>query len=74
LTAAQYRACLKTLALSNARAGEVLGFDRRQSQRYAKGDRPVPGSVAIALALTVHNKLFIEQALAIADGVDGELG
>ncbi len=42
MTKAQYRAALKKLDLSIVGAAPVLGISRRQSQRIAAGDSPVP--------------------------------
>ena len=46
----EYRSTLSTLGLSIVGAAPVLGISRRQSQRFAAGDSPVPGPIAKLLA------------------------
>lgn len=57
MTSKQYRAALKTLGLSQIRAGEWLGIGGRTSQGYALGEYPVPEAIAKLLRLCVRLKL-----------------
>ena len=57
MTAAQYKAAIKALALSQERAGDWLGIGRRTSQGYALGEYPVPEPVAKLLRLCVRLEL-----------------
>lgn len=51
MTAAEYRAAIARLGLSQVKAGHLLGVDPRTSRAYALGERPVPYVVALALGL-----------------------
>jgi hypothetical protein len=53
MTPTQYKAAIKTLGLSQERAGDWLGIGRRTSQGYALGEYPVPEPVAKLLRLMV---------------------
>lgn len=57
MTAPQYRTAIKTLGLSQERAGDWLGIGRRTSQGYALGEYPVPEPVAKLLRLCIKLKL-----------------
>jgi hypothetical protein len=57
MTAAQYKAAIKALGLSQERAGDWLGIGRRTSQGYALGEYPVPEPVAKLLRLCVRMKM-----------------
>ena len=57
MTPSQYRAAIKTLGLSQERAGDWLGIGRRTSQSYALGETRIPEPVAKLLRLTVELKL-----------------
>lgn len=46
MTSDQYRTAIKSLGLSQERAGEMLGIAPRTSQGYALGEYPVPDPVA----------------------------
>lgn len=52
----EYRACGLRLGLSQIKLGALLGHDERTSRRYALGERTVPPSVSLALALAVYLK------------------
>lgn len=60
MTSAQYKTAIKTLGLSQERAGDWLGIGRRTSQGYALGEYPVPEPVAKLLRLCVKLKLSPE--------------
>ena len=53
MTPTQYKTAIKTLGLSQERAGDWLGIGRRTSQGYALGESPVPEPVAKLLRLCV---------------------
>jgi len=53
MTAAQYKAAIARLGLSQERAGDWLGIGRRTSQGYALGETPVPEPTAKLLRLVV---------------------
>ncbi len=61
MTPTQYRAAIKSLSLSQERAGDFLGIGRRTSQGYALGEYPVPEPVAKLLRLVVRLKLVPEE-------------
>jgi hypothetical protein len=55
MTMTQYRKALERLELSIVGAGPVLGITRRQSQRIAAGDCPVPKPIAKLLELLLKH-------------------
>ena len=57
MTAAQYKAAIKQLGLSQVAAGRWLGISPRQSQSYALGEYPVPEPVAKLLRLMIAKKI-----------------
>ena len=57
MTPTQYKAAIKSLSLSQERAGDWLGIGRRTSQGYALGEYPVPEPVAKLLRLMVRLNL-----------------
>lgn len=57
MTPTQYKAAIKTLGLSQQRAGDWLGIGRRTSQAYALGETRIPEPVAKLLRLTIKLKL-----------------
>jgi hypothetical protein len=57
MTHTQYRAAIKTLGLSQQRAGGFLGIAPRTSQGYALGEYPVPDAIGKLLRLMVRMKL-----------------
>lgn len=61
MTPTQYRAAIKTLGLSQEKAGDWLGIGRRTSQSYALGETRIPEPVAKLLRLTVKLKLNPEE-------------
>jgi transcriptional regulator with XRE-family HTH domain len=46
MTAAEFRAALAALGLSVRRAATVLGIGLRTAYAYARGERPIPHTVA----------------------------
>lgn len=56
MTAKQYRAALAKLDLSIVGAAVHLGISRRQSQRIAAGESPVPEPVSKLLAFMLREK------------------
>ena len=61
MTAAQCKAAIANLGLSQERAGDWLGIGRRTSQGYALGEHPVPEPVAKLLRLMVKLGLKPEE-------------
>ena len=57
MTPTQYKAAIKTLGLSQERAGDWLGIGRRTSQSYALGETRIPEPVAKLLRLMINLKL-----------------
>ena len=57
MTAKQYRAALEKLGLTIVGAAPVLGISRRQAQRVAAGDSPVPEPIQKLLALIIKHKV-----------------
>lgn len=53
MTADQYRAALKKLAVSQRKAAQYLGVDERTSRRYAENGAPEP--IARLLAMYVKH-------------------
>lgn len=56
MTAKQYKAHLDTLGLSIVGAAPVFGMSRRQAQRIAAGDPPVPQAVAKLVTIAINLK------------------
>jgi DNA-binding transcriptional regulator YiaG len=54
MTANQYRAAIKSLRLSQAKAALFLGVSLRASQGWALGENPVPVAVAKLLRLMIR--------------------
>ena len=61
MTATQYRTALNKLDLSIVGAAPVLGISRRQSQRIAAEDSPVPAPLAKLLKLMIKYKVAVEE-------------
>ena len=57
MTPFQYKAAIKTLGLSQERAGDWLGIGRRTSQSYALGETRIPEPIAKLLRITIKLKL-----------------
>lgn len=57
MTPTQYKAAIKSLSLSQERAGDWLGIGRRTSQGYAIGEYPVPEPTAKLLRLVIRLKI-----------------
>lgn len=53
MTAAQFRAALARLKLSQLGAARLFGADGRTARRWALGERSIPETVAILLRLMV---------------------
>jgi hypothetical protein len=51
MTPTQYKAAIKSLGISQERAGDWLGIGRRTSQSYALGEYPVPEPISKLLRL-----------------------
>jgi hypothetical protein len=54
MDAAQYRAAIKALGLSQSRAARFLCIALSTSQRYAQGKTPVPQAIAMLLSVMLH--------------------
>lgn len=59
MTARQFLAALKRLKLTPAsrRTAALLGVKVRQCQRYAAGEQPIPGPVALLVAMYLRHGL-----------------
>ncbi len=66
MTANQYRAALSRLDLSQVGAARLVGADPRTGRRWALGERPIPGCVAILLKLLLAKKITIEDVESAA--------
>jgi len=61
MTAAQFRAALSRLQLSQLGAGRLFGAESdRTPRRWASGERSVPEPVAILLRLMITGKVSVE--------------
>jgi len=66
LKAGEYRALLATLGLTATGASRVFGVSPRASQRYARGEKPVPGPLARLVRLAVAHNIPVEVIAAAA--------
>lgn len=57
MTQAQYCAALSALKLTIVGAAPIVGISRRQAQRIAAGDSPVPEPVSKLLKLIIKHKI-----------------
>lgn len=55
VTKDQYLASIKALGLSQQAAGEFFGYSKRQGQRWANSERPIPVAVAISVRLMIES-------------------
>ncbi len=60
MTTAAYRRAVDDLALSQIKAGAVVGLSPRQAQRVYAGHSPVPPPVSKLLNLIVEGKVTVE--------------
>ena len=65
MTANQFRAALRRLALSQGGAARLVGADERTGRRWALGERSVPDCVAILLKLLIAGKITIQDVEAV---------
>lgn len=56
----EYRSIIEKLGLTQVAAGEFLDIGERTSRRYALGESPIPGPVAILLRNIIKQKLAPE--------------
>lgn len=63
MTPLQYKAALKRLGLSVIDAASYFGVGRRQAQRIASGDSPVPKLVEKVVRLLLTGKLTKQDLL-----------
>jgi hypothetical protein len=61
MTSDQYRAKLEKLGLSIVGCAPYIGISRRQSQRIAAGESPVPMPVAKLLSIVVKHEISLEE-------------
>jgi hypothetical protein len=54
MTPLQYRAACDKLGLTIVGSGPVLGVSKRQAQRYAHGEQPIPETVAKLLRAMIR--------------------
>ena len=60
MTANQYRAALDKLGVPVVRAVDYFGVSRRQAQRFASGEAPVPKLVAAVVKMLASGKIGLE--------------
>lgn len=60
MTPKQYRQALEKLGLSIIGAAPVFGISKRQAQRYASGEAPVPKLVSAVLNLAMKGRITME--------------
>lgn len=65
MTPTQFRATLKTLNLSQARLGRLLGVNMDTPTNWAKGNTAVPSAVVLLLELMARGVVTIEDLEAI---------
>jgi plasmid maintenance system antidote protein VapI len=56
MTPQQYQKVKDRLGLSHPNLAALIGVSRRQSQRYALGEDPIPQSTAIVLTLLLDGR------------------
>jgi hypothetical protein len=54
VTPKQFKSGIDQIGLSQERAGLFFGYSRRQGQRWANGEAPVPPAVEYALKLMLE--------------------
>ncbi len=54
MTPDAFKAAIKRLRLSQEQAGVFFGYSRRQGQRWATGEAPVPKAVAMCIDLMIE--------------------
>jgi hypothetical protein len=64
MTAAEFCEALAQLGLSKGDAGELFGTDPRTPYRWARGDRPIPPTVAMLLRLMLRGKVTAHEITA----------
>jgi hypothetical protein len=57
----EYRKAIEAVGLSQVKASEFFGVDRKTSPRWARGETPVPEAVAKLLRVMIHYKLSPEE-------------
>lgn len=57
MTPKQYQSAKHTLQWTHERLAEYIGKDARQSYRYARGDVPIPESIASLIRRLVEDRL-----------------
>lgn len=65
MTAAQFKAALARLDLTQVGAARLLGADGRTARRWASGERTIPKPVVIMLRLLLAKKITVEDIEAI---------
>jgi hypothetical protein len=60
MTANQYRAALDKLGIPVIGVVDLFGVSKRQAQRFASGEAPVPKLVAVVVKLLVNGKIGME--------------
>jgi hypothetical protein len=68
----QYRAALKKLDLSIVGAAPILGISRRQSQRIAAGDSPVPEPLEKLLHFMIESSIALRSRVEAAVQKEGK--
>jgi hypothetical protein len=57
VTKKQYRKAIEAVGLSQVKASVFFGVDRKTSPRWARGESPIPESVAKLLRVMIHYKI-----------------
>lgn len=74
MTAADYRATLAVLGLTQNAGADLVGVDGRTSRRWANAERDIPPPAARFLRYLVHVGADAAKVGAILDGIEGEGG
>ncbi len=65
MTSEEYRKILKRKKLTVVGAGPVLGISRRQAQRLASGEQPIPAAISKLLQIAVRYRIPAKKLQAI---------
>jgi len=66
-----YRSALADLGLSQESVGDLLDTGRRTARRWASGESPVPGPVAMHIRLWLERPEILDVVRRIANERDG---
>ena len=60
MTKTQFQDAIDTLGVSQIKASQLLGVNRKTAPRWARGESPIPHVVASLLRVMIHHKLTPE--------------